>query len=84
MTRAEQLADAFEAIARVNHYMVGIIDEEVTLDELDDAEQILITRQNDLPGERVTRGVTSILETADYACLDLALDMLAGFRDSLT
>jgi hypothetical protein len=48
MTRAEQLAEALEAIAKVNHYMVGLT-AKVTNDELRDAEQILITKQNALP-----------------------------------
>lgn len=39
------LASAFEAVARVNHYMVGIV-EKFTDEELDAAEQVLIDRQN--------------------------------------
>lgn len=65
MTRGEQLATAYEAVARVNHYMVGIV-ETVTDDELAEAEQILITRQNNLP--RVDR--------APYRRLSLALTLI--------
>lgn len=43
--RPTQLAAAYLAVARVNHYMVGIV-EPVTDDELDAAEQILITEEN--------------------------------------
>lgn len=46
-TRAEQIADAFLIISRTNHYMVGFIDASVTLDELDAAEQILISIENE-------------------------------------
>lgn len=64
MTRSEQLADAYEAVARVNHYMVGIV-EVVTYDELSDAEQILITRQND-----------TATKSASFKRIDLALDLI--------
>lgn len=46
-TRERQLADAFLSVARVNHYMVGIV-EPFTADELDEAEQVLIGAQNAL------------------------------------
>lgn len=72
MTRAEQLADAYEAVARTDHYMVGIV-ESVTDAERDTAEQILITRQN--AGKQ---------SGAAYRRLDLALDLLQHDRkDSL-
>lgn len=64
MTRAEQLAKAYEAVARTNHYMVGIV-ESVTQEERDAAKQILITRQN--AGKQ---------SGAAYRRLDLALDLL--------
>lgn len=64
MTRVEQLADAYEAIAKVNHYMVGIV-APVTDEEVDKAEQLLITRQNDTP-ERSRK----------YRVLNLALDLI--------
>ena len=71
MGRVEQLAVAYEAIARVNHYMVGVVDKQVTVDELDAAEQLLISRQNALrPNQR-----------AAYKRLDLALDLLAYWRE---
>ena len=53
-TRERALADAFEHVAKVNHYMVGVIGD-FTDDELDDAEQLLIARQNKL---RVQKGST--------------------------
>jgi hypothetical protein len=68
VTRAEQLADAYEAVAHANHYMVGLI-YTVTETERDDAEQILITRQNTIA---YTDGGTS----ENYCRLDLALDLI--------
>ena len=44
-SRAEQLADAYEAIARINHYMVGIT-ARVTTEERDEAQAILVGRIN--------------------------------------
>lgn len=46
-TRAEQIAEAFLLISKTNHYMVGFVDANVTLGELDAAEQILITVENE-------------------------------------
>ena len=63
--RFEQLADAYEAVAKADHYMVGIV-EKVTDDELLDAEQLTITRQNALPPRMRTR----------HRRLDLALDLI--------
>lgn len=68
MGRATQLADAYEHIARTNHYMVGIT-ETVTPEELDSAEQILITRQN--AGKQSGRA---------YRRLNLALDLVEQAR----
>lgn len=65
MTRAEQLADAYEAVASADHYMVGIV-ETVTDDELGDAQQILITRQNALTDE----------SGEAFKVLELALDLI--------
>jgi hypothetical protein len=70
MDRYEQLADAYEAVARANHYMVGIV-EPCTADERDEAEQVLITRQNALPQHRGRA----------HKRLDLALDLIAHDRD---
>jgi len=63
-----QLADAFEAVARVDHYMVGIV-YEYDSDQLDAAEQVLITRQNCCAplGER-------------HAIFERALDLLESLR----
>lgn len=63
-TRPEQLADAYLSIAQANHYMVGLV-ERVTVDERDEAEQILITWQNAGPQSG-----------AKYRQLNLALDVL--------
>lgn len=68
MTRSEQLADAYEKVARVNHHMVGIV-EPVTDDERDAAEQILITQQN-----------SCIVDTRVWHILELALDCLGQDR----
>lgn len=45
-TRGQRLADAFFAVAGVNHYMVGIV-EPFTDEELTEAEQILIAGENE-------------------------------------
>ena len=56
--RAEQIADAYEAIARANYYI-----EAVTFDETEMARQILIRRQNALSNNKTRR----------YRVLNLAL-----------
>lgn len=71
-TRSEQLADAFEAVATANHYMVGIVDPQITSNEIDDAEQILIARQN-------ATNEQDYPET--WKVLNLALDLLDYYRD---
>lgn len=71
-SREEQLADAYEATARVNHYMVGVI-KPTTRDEKDAAEQILIARQNALPCQ----------SGAAYKRLDLALDLIERDRKEI-
>lgn len=43
--RAQKLADAFHAVGKVNHYMVGVTFN-FTPEDLDRAEQILIDKQN--------------------------------------
>jgi len=58
------LADAFLAVARVNHYMVGII-ESCSAEELEGAKQILIARQNAGPQSGMV-----------FREFDLALDLL--------
>lgn len=68
MVRAAFLADAFEAVARVNHYMVGIIEDYLD-DELDRAEQILINKQNAGPQKG-----------ARYAVFERALDLVGAAR----
>lgn len=40
------LADAYFEVAKINHYMVGIVGT-YTYDEYHDASQVLINRQND-------------------------------------
>lgn len=64
-TRIEQLADAFLHVATVNHYMVGIV-EVYTPDELDGAEQLLITRSNS--------------DNNENPDLELALDLIEHAR----
>jgi hypothetical protein len=70
MTRTEQLADAMLAIAKTNHYMVGLV-ESVTLAEKQGAEQLLITGQN--------RHRT---HTSTWRHYDLALDLLENTHAS--
>lgn len=63
-TRPQQLADALLLIADANHYMVGLVGT-FTLEEMEAAKQILITKQNgfaDKGGE-------------GYKLTDLALDL---------
>lgn len=64
MERPEQLANAYEHVARVNHYMVGIV-EPTTYDELCVAQQIMIERQNRLSPNH-----------AAHRDLELALDLI--------
>jgi hypothetical protein len=68
LTRAQNLADAILAIACANHYMVGL-SETVTTDELDAAEQILITKQNSTDPTDIA-----------WLHLDLALDLIDTYR----
>lgn len=67
-TREYQLADAYELIAQANHYMVGLV-EGVTDDERDEAEQVLVERQNNIPRGRRWRR------------LEFALDLLERDRE---
>jgi hypothetical protein len=53
MNRETQIANAFVAIAEVNHYMVGFINV-ATREELEKAEQILIVRSNALNNKNST------------------------------
>jgi len=47
MISAEHLADAYEAVAQANHYLVGILaGDNIAIADYDAAEQILINRQN--------------------------------------
>ena len=66
MERYEQLADAYQAVASANHYMIGIV-EPYTDDELDQAKQELIMRQN---------AVDKVLDPEQFAVLDLALELI--------
>ncbi len=66
------LADAFEAVARVNHYMVGVV-VEYDEDDLNAAEQHLINRQNAVGTQK----------GAEYRRLDLALDLVEQARTRL-
>jgi hypothetical protein len=61
-SRAQQLADAYLIVATANHYMVGIVEQNIKLIELSDAEQILISRSN--------------AENNGNAATELALDLL--------
>jgi len=63
-TRSEDLAGALFAVASANHYMVGIV-EPMTDEEISEAEQILIARQNE------TAEGSALWQT-----LDLALDLV--------
>lgn len=68
MERHEQLAEALKLIAGADHYMVGLV-EPVSIDEIDNAEQILITNQN-----KTDEG------TIRWAVYDLAIDLCEQMR----
>jgi hypothetical protein len=68
MTREQQLADAYIHVATIDHHMVGIV-ENVTDDERDAAEQILIAGQNELTEDNPM-----------WRTLDLALDLIENDR----
>ena len=63
-SRGQQLAEAFAAIAKTDHYMVGLT-ETITEAELEEAEQLLIQSQNSLEPE-----------TTQWLIYDLALDLI--------
>lgn len=68
---ARQLADAYEAVARADHYLVGVLSRDNwAIDLFDAAEQVLITRQNALASQTGRA----------WRRLELALDMLAYDR----
>lgn len=71
--RYEQLADALIAVAKVDHYMVGIT-EPVREHELQNAIRELINRQNDLADNETD---------PDFTIIDLALD-IAYSRNGMT
>jgi hypothetical protein len=66
--RARKLADAFHAVGKVNHYMVGVTFN-FTPDDLDAAEQLLIDRQNAGPQKG-----------AAFQALERALDEIENER----
>lgn len=70
-TRGEQLANAMCCIAACNHYMVGLV-EKVTIDEMNEAEQHIIERQN-----------KARQDGEPWKVYDLALDMLEYNRRRL-
>lgn len=43
--REHHIADAYHAVGRIDHYMVGVVGD-ATWEELEGAKQILIRRQN--------------------------------------
>ena len=66
--RAQKLADAFHAVGKVNHYMVGVTFN-FTPDDLDAAEQLLIDKQNAGPQKG-----------ASFQALERALDAIEHER----
>lgn len=71
-TPALHIAEAYEHVAKVNHYLVCVSGRDYwSIDQFDAAEQILIARQNALkPGQ----------DRAQWRRLELALDILAYDR----
>lgn len=67
VVRVAHIAEAYEHVARINHYLVGVIVTQgpITTPELEAAEQLLIDKQNAGPqkGQR-------------YVVLDRALDLI--------
>lgn len=76
-TRAQQLAEAYLAIARTNHYMVGIADPDGTItdEEISDAEQILINLENRYAAGKDESLTTQQAADEHNACA-LALDLI--------
>ena len=68
--KAAHLAEAFIRVARANHYVVGVT-HAYTIEQLDDAEQIVITKQNRGPQTGPT-----------FAVLDRALDLIEQARSA--
>lgn len=68
IVRANQLADAFHEVGKVNHYMVGVVGG-FSDEELEAAEQILIDRQNAGPQKGKA-----------FAALERALDEIESAR----
>ena len=67
MTLAEQVADAYVAVAHANHYMVGVV-LPLTDGTLDDARQVLIKRQNaGAPFGASHKRLDRALDLIDYA-----------------
>jgi hypothetical protein len=76
--RPTHIADALEIIAKADNYMVGIANpSDYSSDEFDEAEQILINRQNKLDcyGEAYRRR-----NQQRFKQLELALDLCKQYR----
>lgn len=72
-TRSEQLADAMLAIAKADHYMIGLV-ETVTWEEAVEAEQVLIKAQNAMV----------VTDSHEHKRYDLAIDLIEQvIRDTL-
>lgn len=66
--KAQHVAEAYHAVARVNHYLVGVVGA-YSEEELDRAEQILINKQTAGPQKGKA-----------YTTLELALDLVEQAR----
>lgn len=75
---AEDIADAYEAVAQANHYLVGVLARDgISNEEYGAAEQVLINRLNK-ESDRTGR------KTIRWRRLNLALDTLEYDRKRMT
>jgi hypothetical protein len=81
-TRAEQLADAAQKIAKANHYMVGFVDiDGISVEDFEDANQVLIAREH---VELTKHGKSGILSSFNLAFMVLAQACFKAHRVNLS
>ena len=68
LVSAEHLADAYEAVAKVNHYLVGVVGRDaLEWGDFEAAEQILIARENaSVGGSRAEKRIGLALDILAY------------------
>lgn len=68
--RAWHVYEAFRHVARVNHYLVGVVGT-ITRDELDAARQIAIQKQNEQKRGKVWNDLERTLDLMDHVEKDM-------------